>query len=290
LTTMTEQQQQNDAAYNSDVSVATNLAEACQAGDVPRMLSLLQKGDGDGGNGENDVSDLLVRGPIRWTDSDGKEFVTPPIFIAVDYGHLDAAKALLDYRHSTAACDDIADENGYAPIHWASWDGNLEMVKLLLERGNARVDQEAVDLAKEYGHSEVATFLSERLLGLGDDNDLLYSDIDPSDVDAIMLKASRVGDVRKVQQLIDEGYDFKRWKEEEVGGGGERDASSAAAETMTYKQYSPMFVALKNGHVDVLQKFIEAGVEIELDSESNQQQQRQQQEGVTRIEEENEEE
>ena len=189
------------------------------------------------------VTDLLSKDPdyytriIAWADKDQKELETPPILIAVDYGQLEVVRLLVESRNADI---DILDSNDYTPLQWASWNGNEEIVKLFLAKG-ARVDQGALDLAKEYDHKHIISLLIEKVD--------FYSGLD-GDVDEIMIKASREGDVKKVQELIAEGYDFKKWKDDDG----------------TYREYSPIYVAMKNGHVDIIREFLQAGVEAELHS------------------------
>jgi len=187
------------------------------------------------------VSDLLQEDPgsfsrsIEWTDNDQKDLDTPPIFIAVDYGHLDVVKVFAE-----AGDVNVVDSNDYTPLQWASWNGNLEMVKFFISK-NARVDQGALDLAKEYQHNDIVKTLIQHIdyyAGLG------------GDIDEIMIKASREGDLAKVQELISDGYDFNKWMDEDG----------------SYREYSPIYIAMKNGHVDLIREFMAAGVEAELHS------------------------
>merc|ERR1712228_317459 len=122
-------------------------------------------------------------------------------------------------------------------------NGSGPIIDLLLTNG-AKVDQDAIDQAKENGHDEIHTLLRSKMDW--------YADLDPNDLDEIMIKASREGDVPKVKELIEKGYDMSKWKKV----GGEDDGS--------YQEYSPIFIALKNGHIDVIREFLEAGVEAEL--------------------------
>lgn len=206
------------------VNEATLIA-ACKDGDVATVIDLLSQ----------DPECFSRR--IAWTDKDQQDLQTPPVFIAVDYGHLDVVKAFLESQNADT---NILDSNDFTPVQWASWNGNEEMVKLCIAMG-ARVDQEALDLAKEYDHKHIVALLMEKVD--------FYVGLD-GDVDEIMIKASREGDVKKVQELIAEGYDFNKWKDEDG----------------SYQEYSPIYVAMKNGHVEIIREFMQAGVEAELHS------------------------
>lgn len=199
---------------------------ACKEGDTATMTDLLSK----------DPECYSRR--IAWTDKDLKELETPPIFIAVDYGQLEVVRVLLESQNADI---NIVDANDYTPLQWSCWQGHESIVKLFVEMG-ARVDQDALDLAKEYKHTHIIPLLMDKV-------DFCYAGLE-GDVDEIMIKASREGDVKKVQELIADGYNFDKWK----------DADG------NYQEYSPIYVAMKNGHVDVIREFLEAGVEAELHS------------------------
>lgn len=196
---------------------------ACKEGDVQILTELLEK------------DPEACHRSIAWTDKEQKDLDTPPIFIAVDYGHLEAVKVLAEKGDIN-----IADSNDYTPLQWASWNGNEELVKFLVSKG-ARADQDALDLAKEYEHNHIVELLTQHVD--------LYSDLG-GDLDEIMIKASREGDLEKVQELIADGYDFNKWKGEDE----------------SYQEYSPIYVAMKNGHVKLIGEFMAAGVEAELHS------------------------
>jgi hypothetical protein len=202
----------------------TTLITACKEGDMATVKELIRS------------PSFEWKKSIQWKDKDGNEMDTPIIFIAVDYHHLEIVKLLLD---SEGADVNIKDTNDYSSLQLASFNGSLSMVQLLVER-NAFVDQDALDLAKENGHAEIAAYLRQTID--------YYVGMD--DIDDIMIKASREGDINKVQELIADGYDFTKWKEEDG----------------TYQEYSPVYVAMKNGHIDVIREFLQAGVEAELHS------------------------
>lgn len=50
---------------------------------------------------------------------------------------------------------------GWTPLMHAGFSGNLEMVKLLVEKG-ATVDKEAIDRAEDRGNAEVVAYLKAR--------------------------------------------------------------------------------------------------------------------------------
>ena len=201
----------------------------------------------------NNDKTLLVK-PLKWSDSDGQELCNPAIFIAIDYGLEELVAMMLplydvptksnsENDNKTSATTLIntlmseQDGGGYTPLQWASWVGSLEIVKLLLTVGGAQVDEEAVSLARENDHYDIATYLQEHLD--------IYSNIDADDLDTIMDKACRNGDTVKVRELLDdENYDLDQWKD----GEGK------------YLALSPMYMAMKFGHYEVVQLFMDRGV------------------------------
>ena len=219
----------------------SKMIAACQEGDEAAVKILLQQ------------QGFHWKKILCWKDKEDVELETPAIFIAIDFGRVEIVRILLD---ATSGDDlqqhvNIKDSNDYSPLTWASMNGHLPLVELLLEKG-ATVDQDAIDMAKENGYNEI----HERLRAKMD----WYADIDEHDVDEIMIKASREGDVKKVQELIANGYNFDRWKNkksEDAKDDGEEEEES-------YQQYSPIFFAMKNGHIDVIREFLQAGVEAEL--------------------------
>jgi len=227
------------------------MSQACTTGKIDVVNSLLSKG-------------YDRTAPISWKDKEGQELHTPPIFIAVDYSHIPIVEALLQQTENNESPNngdndfnpkfvDMQDENGYSPLCWSSWNGNLPLVELLLSKYDATVHQTSIDLAKEYDHNDVAKLLLQHLIDQRLSNpeaaDRFYEECH-GDVDEIMLKASREGDVPKIRQLIEEGYDFDKWKDEDGN----------------YKQFSPVSVAYKCGNIEVIQVMVqEGGLELEMD-------------------------
>jgi hypothetical protein len=202
-----------------------SLADACISGSVDHAIQLLTK--------ENFAI------PIAWQDADGKELTSPPIFIAIDYAHKGLVEKMLSVYGE--AINTVKDGDGdYTPLSWASFTGNLVIVRLLIEKGKATVEEEALSLAREYDHKDVANYL----LGKID----FYQHLE-GDLDAIMDKACREGDVLKVQQLLDEeSYDVTKWQDSEG----------------KYLALSPMYMAVKFGHFNITQIFSEKGFQVEL--------------------------
>uniref|UniRef100_A0A7S3LBU9 Uncharacterized protein n=1 Tax=Amphora coffeiformis TaxID=265554 RepID=A0A7S3LBU9_9STRA len=84
--------------------------------------------------------------------------------------------------------------------------------------------------------------------------DLIRQHMDPyaaleGDEDEIMMKACREGDLAKVTAMLVDGYDYNKWKTAEDG---------------KYQLFSPMHMAVKRGHFDIVQLFMDKGVQLEL--------------------------
>ena len=207
-----------------DSLVDATVADACASGQIQVVMDLIGKHDG-----------LHLR-RIKWSDSDGQELCTPLVFIAIDFAHEGLVKELLPFHKDII--NTLQDEAGdYTALQWASFAGNLDIVKILVE-GGANPDEEAVSLAREYNHPNVADYLLNKID--------LYSNLDNDD--EIMEKACREGDNKKVKELLDDGYDVSKFKDEEG----------------KWLAFSPMFLALKNGHLEVIQIFAEMGISLDI--------------------------
>lgn len=219
-----------DAAVRngSDALTKEAIVQACTAGSMHMAVDLLSQNE-----------DLCTQ-PLIWHDSDGLELSTPPIFICIDYGHAELVANLL-LLHNTDILNTLKGGDGdYSALQWASWTGNLEIVKILVEEGRSDVDDEALSLAREYDHNEVAEYLLKHID--------LYSGL-KGDSDAIMEKACREGDLKMVHKLLDvENYNIDKWKDE--------DGKCLAL--------SPLHLAVMNCHVDLIQLFAERGFQMEI--------------------------
>jgi len=114
-------------------------------------------------------------------------------------------------------------------------------VKLLIEEGGLSCDEESISLARDENHNDVAEFLLKHVdlySGLDDDNE-------------IMEKACREGDVNKVRELL-ERVDIDQWK----GQDGK------------FLAFSPMHLAMRHGHMDLIQLFAEKGIKMDADDVS----------------------
>lgn len=208
----------------------STLADICMKGDAVALSELLKA------ETEKDTPVDLSQA-IPWTDSDGAEWESPPIFVGIDYGHTECVMVLLD----SGVSPNLQDANDYTPAQWAAWKGSVDILRLLIDRG-ATIDQQTLDLAQEEGGGATPDVM-----------DLIRQHMDPyadlnGDEDEIMMKSCREGDVQKVTAMLADGYDYNKWK----------------AEDGKYEFFSPMNVAVKRGHIEIVQLFMEEGVRVEV--------------------------
>ncbi|GAX11582.1 hypothetical protein FisN_1Lh056 [Fistulifera solaris] len=204
------------------------MAKACVSGDLDAVNDLLKNG-------------YDFRIPITWNDKDGKECKNAPIFIAVDFGYSDMVRTFIDHGWGMNEQDD----SEYTALDWAGWTGQLDLVKSLVELG-ASPGQDGLDLAREGGHKDVVEFLMQNMD--------LYKHLE-GDEDEIMMKATREGDLDKVKELLEKGYDLDKWKDE----------------SGNYQAYSPISVAYRTGNMKIMQVFMENGMEVEYNFRDNEQ-------------------
>ncbi|EJK77288.1 hypothetical protein THAOC_00889 [Thalassiosira oceanica] len=225
---MKEDDNRIQVKLTGDSLVDATVADACASGQIQTVMDLIVKNDG-----------LHLR-RIKWTDVDGQELCTPLVFIAIDFGHNDLVKELLPLHKDII--NTLQDEAGdYTALQWASFAGNLGIIKTLVEDGGAIPDEEALSLAREYDHPDVADYLFNKID--------MYSNLENDD--EIMEKACREGDNKRVKELLGQGYDVSKFKDEEG----------------KWLAFSPMFLALKNGHLEVIQIFAEMGISLDTSDE-----------------------
>jgi len=213
-------------SLTGDALTKEQIANACTSGSISTAIDLLSK------------SKEICSQSITWFDSEGQELSTPPLFICIDYGHTELIERLLSL-HEDILITLTGGDGDYTALQWASWTGHLEIVKLLIEKGKAKADEEAISLAREDDHNEVADYLLKHVD--------IYAALE-GDADEIMMKACREGDAKKVRQILEEeNYDIEKWKDDEG----------------KYLAFSPMYLAVKNGHMEVIQVFAEKGVPIQ---------------------------
>ena len=212
-------------------TITSTISTICSEGDSPALETFLQ-----------DHPDYDFATAVPWTDHDGTELHSPPVFICVDYGHIACVQVLLTNNRIDA---NAADDNGYTAAQWAAWKGHAAILQHLIQHG-AVIDQNTLDMTTEDdGHASPAVL------------ELIRAHMDPyavcnGDDDEILMKACREGDVARVTALLDEGYDYNKWK----------------AADGRFQFFSPMHVAVRRGQMEIVSLFNELGVQLELDEEA----------------------
>lgn len=201
------------------------LSEICMKGDETALKEFLSS-----------PSTKDLKSTVEWTDQDGDTLSSPPIFVCIDYGHSSLVQLLLD---ADSTLVNSKDDNDYTPAQWAGWKRRVEVLKLLIDRG-AVIDQDTLDLAQDEGSGDPEIM------------ELIRCHMDPyaaleGDEDEIMMKACREGDAKKVQEMLDSGYDYNKWKVEDE----------------KYQFFSPMNVAVKKGQIEIVQIFLDLGVRVD---------------------------
>lgn len=85
--------------------------------------------------------------------------------LAVQHGRVEAARALLDAGESASRYNPVGIHSHSTPLHQAAWNGDLAMVRLLVERGARRDLKDALwqgtplDWAVHGGREDVAAYL-----------------------------------------------------------------------------------------------------------------------------------
>lgn len=101
---------------------STVLAKACTNNSVSQAVSILSS------------SPALITEPVTWSDSDGQELSTPPIFIAIDYGHADLVKEMLQFFNDDVSIDTLKSGSGdYNALGWASWVSKTILVPRIVQ-------------------------------------------------------------------------------------------------------------------------------------------------------------
>ncbi|KAG5793661.1 hypothetical protein H9Q69_007311 [Fusarium xylarioides] len=147
-----------EAEYQSPLSIyLSEIAHgSCQA-DIDKIRTLL---------GTN--------GSLLYSAEDDKRTA---LHLAARYGLVDVAQELVDQRIEAKGDDaktDEKDSSGYTPLHYASWYGHLDIVKLLLESNSSSINATGNDmwtplhLAIWGEHDRVVSYL----IGKGADLDM----------------------------------------------------------------------------------------------------------------------
>ncbi|XP_074080687.1 caskin-2 isoform X1 [Macrotis lagotis] len=174
---------------------------------------------------------------VNYQDTDG--------FSALHHAALGGSLELMALLLEAQATVDIKDSNGMRPLHYAAWQGRLEPVRLLL-RAAAAVNTASLDgqiplhLAAQYGHYEVSEMLLQH-----QSNPCLVNKAKKTPLD-LACEFGRL----KVTQLLLNSHLCVALLEGEA-----KDPSDPNYTT-------PLHLAAKNGHKEVIRQLLRAGIEI----------------------------
>ncbi|XP_027729190.1 caskin-2 [Vombatus ursinus] len=174
---------------------------------------------------------------VNYQDTDG--------FSALHHAALGGSLELMALLLDAQATVDIKDSNGMRPLHYAAWQGRLEPVRLLL-RAAAAVNAASLDgqiplhLAAQYGHYEVSEMLLQH-----QSNPCLVNKAKKTPLD-LACEFGRL----KVAQLLLNSHLCVALLEGEA-----KDPNDPNYTT-------PLHLAAKNGHKEVIRQLLRAGIEI----------------------------
>ncbi|XP_037663988.1 caskin-2 isoform X2 [Choloepus didactylus] len=168
---------------------------------------------------------------VNYQDADG--------FSALHHAALGGSLELLALLLEAQATVDIKDSNGMRPLHYAAWQGRLEPVRLLL-RASAAVNAASLDgqiplhLAAQYGHYEVHQ-----------SNPCLVNKAKKTPLDL----ACEFGRLKVAQLLLNSHLCVALLEGE-------------AKDPCDPNYTTPLHLAAKNGHREVIRQLLRAGIEI----------------------------
>ncbi|XP_008415388.2 caskin-2 [Poecilia reticulata] len=184
---------------------------------------------------------------VNYQDSDG--------FSALHHAALTGTTELLAALLEAQAAVDIKDTNGMRPLHYAAWQGKAQSVLTLLRSG-ASVNGASMDghiplhLAAQYGHYEVVKDLS--LCSLSPCPSALLSSV------PVLLSLCPLvlcPPVQVVQLLLSSNMVAALLEDER------KEPTDSAYTT-------PLHLAARNGHQDVIRLLLKAGIDINKTSKS----------------------
>ncbi|MFS8004531.1 putative ankyrin repeat-containing domain, PGG domain, ankyrin repeat-containing domain superfamily [Helianthus anomalus] len=129
----------------------TSLHIAVRAGDVDSVMEILSS------TGEQELKELLSK-----TNQSGET----ALYVAAEYGRVDFVREMMKYYDLEAA--GIKAKNGFDAFHIAAKQGDLEVLKVLMESQSElsltfdQTNTTALHTACEQGHIEVVKFLLEK--------------------------------------------------------------------------------------------------------------------------------
>uniref|UniRef100_A0A6J0UKZ4 Caskin-2 isoform X2 n=1 Tax=Pogona vitticeps TaxID=103695 RepID=A0A6J0UKZ4_9SAUR len=209
------------------------LIQAVKNGDVPGVQKLVAKVKAP----KSKLLGSTKRMNVNYQDVDG--------FSALHHAALVGSLELISLLLEAQATVDIKDINGMRPLHYAAWQGKVEPVRLLL-RAAASVNTASLDgqiplhLSAQYGHYEVSEMLLQH-----QSNPCLVNKAKKTPLD-LACEFGRL----KVAQLLLNSHMCVALLE-----GQSKDTSDPNYTT-------PLHLAAKNGHKEIIRQLLKAGIEI----------------------------
>ncbi|XP_041812651.1 caskin-2-like isoform X4 [Chelmon rostratus] len=216
-----------------------DLLQAVKSGDLLSTQKLLSKLK----TSRNKLLGSTKRLNVNYQDSDG--------FSALHHAALTGTTELLSALLEAQATVDVKDSNGMRPLHYAAWQGKAESVLMLLRSG-ASVNGVSLDghiplhLAAQYGHYEVSEMLLQH-----QSNPCLVNKAKKTPLDL----ACEFGRVQVAQLLLSSNMVVALLE-------GERKEPTDSAFT------TPLHLAARNGHKDVIRLLLKAGIDINKTTKS----------------------
>ena len=189
------------------------------------------------GNQETKTNEIteIVKIEETKTEETSEALESADIFEAAKNGDLKSMQKFIADGVDVNIETKNGDMMGTTPLMVASWEGHIEIVKLLIENGadvNASRpygDITALNEASQNGHTEIVKLL-----------------IKHGAIDSSLIDAAGSGDIEKVRTLIEEGTD------------------------VNIRAYGNNVTALneasENGHLEIVQYLVEKGADVNLKS------------------------
>nr|XP_020495334.1 caskin-1-like isoform X1 [Labrus bergylta] len=167
---------------------------------------------------------------------------------SLHHAALSGNKELISLLLEAQAAVDIKDNKGMRPLHYAAWQGKTEPMKMLLKAGssvNGQSDEGQIPLhlSSQHGHYDGSEMLLQH-----QSNPCISDAAGKTPLDL----ACEFGRVGVVQLLLSSNM----------------CAAMLEPKPSDPNGVSPLHLAAKNGHIDVIRLLIQAGIDINRQSES----------------------
>ncbi|XP_051771058.1 caskin-2 isoform X3 [Ctenopharyngodon idella] len=210
-----------------------DLLLAVKNGDLPLAHKLLAKIK----TNRNKLLGSTKRLNVNYQDQDG--------FSALHHAALTGTTDLLSLLLEAQATVDIKDSNGMRPLHYAAWQGKAETVLMLLRagasvNGASQDGQIPLHLAAQYGHYEVSEMLLQH-----QSNPCTVNKVKKTPLDL----ACEFGRLKVTQLLLNSNMVVAL-----LEGNG--------------RDNTPLHLAARNGHKDIIRLLLKAGIDINRTTKS----------------------